>query len=58
MLLVFAEVEGKRVGIIGGWLKDDVAAILCEDGTGFAECSRLVKKGLACLSTEFDARLS
>ena len=57
MLLVFA-VEAKRVGNSGGWLKDDVAAILCEVATGFAECSRLVKKGLACLSIEFDARLS
>jgi hypothetical protein len=58
MLLVFAEVEAKRVGTSCGWLRDDVAAILCEVATGFAEYSRLVNKGLACLSIDFDARLS
>ena len=58
ILPVFAPVEAKWVGIKGRWERVGAAAIMCEVVTVFVVCSRLLKKGLACWSIEFDARLS
>lgn len=55
MLLEFVDVVAKRVGMRDGWPKVDVVAL---GVFTVALCMRLLKKGLACLSFEFDARLS